>query len=68
MAIYPDKSLLATGGFQQVSIYDTMSNNQNAIYSVDGTVKNTVSIGFENKGSWMFTAGEDKTVKLWDMK
>lgn len=68
MAIYPDKTLLATGGFNHVSIYDTMSQNQEAIYNLEGTVKNTTAIGFEEKGSWMYTAGEDKTLKLWDMK
>jgi len=68
MAIYPDKTLLATGGYQHVSIYDTMSQNQDPIYNLEGTVKNTVSIGFQEKGSWMYTAGEDKTLKLWDMR
>ena len=51
-----------------VSIYDTMSNNQQAIYNLEGTVKNTIAIGFEDKGAWMYTAGEDKTLKIWDMK
>lgn len=65
MAFSPDKRILATGGFQHVSLYDINSNNQKQI---DGTIKNTVSIGFQEKGLWMYTAGEDKTVKLWDMK
>ena len=68
MSIYPNKKLLASGGFQHVSVYDTMSNNQHAIFNVEGTVKNTVAIGFNETGSWMYTGGEDKTVKLWDMK
>ena len=46
-------------------MYDINSNNQKQI---DGTTKNTVAIGFQEKGLWMYTAGEDKTVKLWDMK
>lgn len=45
-----------------------MSQNQDPIYNLEGTVKNTVSIGFQEKGSWMYTAGEDKTLKLWDMR
>jgi G protein beta subunit-like protein len=68
MAIYPSKKLLATGGFQNVSVYETMSTNQHAIYNVEGTVKNTIGIGFSENGSWMYTGGEDKSVKLWDMK
>src|SRR5690349_18742179 len=68
MAISPDKTKLATGGYQHVSIYDTMSNNQQPIYNLEGTAKNTVSIGFHEKGAWMYTAGEDKTIRIWDMK
>lgn len=51
-----------------MSIYDPMSQNEDAIYSLEGTVKNTIAIGFQEKGAWMYTAGEDKTLKLWDMK
>ena len=68
MAIYPDKTLLAAGGYQQVSIYDTTSNNQNALYTLDSIMKNIVSVGFQEQGSWMYTAGEDKTIRIWDMK
>lgn len=45
-----------------------MSNNQSSLLSLDGIVKNTVAIGFQEKGCWMYTAGEDKTVKIWDMR
>lgn len=86
MAIYPDKSLLATGGiykhilynflnkkikkkgYQHVSIYDVNSSNQQAVLNLDGTSKNTVSIGFQEKGEWLYTAGEDKILKIWDIK
>jgi len=68
MAIYPDKSLLATGGYQHVSIYDVMSSNQQALLNLEGTSKNTVSIGFQEKGEWLYTAGEDKILKIWDIK
>lgn len=68
MAIYPEKTLLATGGYQQILIYDTMSNNTQHLINIDGTVKNTLAIGFHERGNFMYTAGEDKTVKLWDMR
>ena len=67
MAIHPNKKLLATSGFQHVSIYDFL-NPSSSNYNVEGTVKNTIAIGFNENGNWMYTAGEDKTVKLWDMK
>ena len=36
--------------------------------NLDGTSKNTVSIGFQEKGEWLYTAGEDKILKIWDIK
>lgn len=68
MTIYHDKSLLATGGFQHVSIYDILSSNQQPIVSLEGISKNTVSIGFQDKGAWLYTAGEEKALKIWDIK
>lgn len=55
-------------GYQQVCIYDINSSSAQPLLCVEGTVKNTVSIGFSEKGLWMYTAGEDKTVKIWDMR
>lgn len=59
-------------GYQQVCIFDINSTNsfdkQQPLLSVEGTIKNTVAIGFCEKGLWMYTAGEDKTVKIWDMR
>jgi hypothetical protein len=45
-----------------------MSNNNQPLLNVEGTVKNTHAIGFQEQGHFMYTAGEDKTVKLWDMR
>ena len=36
--------------------------------NLDGVVKNTIAIGFKDKGACMYTAGENKTIKLWDMR
>ncbi len=44
------------------------SSNQQAVLNLDGTSKNTVSIGFQEKGEWLYTAGEDKILKIWDIK
>ena len=66
------KKTIKIKGYQHVSIYDTtgassQSNNQ-AIFNLEGIAKNTVSIGFQDKGSWMYTGGEDKVIRLWDMR
>ncbi len=68
MAIYPDKTCLAVGGYQHISIYDITRNNPLALCQIDGAARNTVAIGFQNKGSWMYTAGEDKILRIWDMR
>lgn len=68
MAIYPDKTLLAAGGYQHISIYDTISSSQTPTYTIDSILKNVVSIGFHDHGNWMFSAGEDKTVRIWDIR
>ena len=39
-----------------------------AIFSLEGITKNTTSIGFQDKGNWMYTGGEDKIIRLWDMR
>jgi WD40 repeat protein len=68
MALYPDNSLLVVGGYCHVAIYDIKTNEPNPIFVLKDVNKNVVSIGFNNKGTWMFTGGEDKTLKIWDMK
>jgi target of rapamycin complex subunit LST8 len=70
MSISPDKTKLITGGYQEVSIYNINSDasDQQALHTLDGISKNTVSIGFHENGSWLYTAGEDKTLKIWDLK
>lgn len=68
MAFHPNKTLMATGGYQQVCIYDIQSNSQNLLMNLDGVSKNTIAIGFKDKGTCMYTAGENKSIKLWDMR
>ena len=29
---------------------------------------NILAIGYQDEGSWVYTASEDKTVRLWDIK
>ena len=34
----------------------------------EGVVKNVMSVGFQEQGKWMYTGGEDGTVKIWDCR
>jgi G protein beta subunit-like protein len=51
-------------------IYDTnASSNIQPLLNIDSGSKNTVGIGFHEKGHWMYTAGsEDKALKIWDFR
>jgi WD40 repeat protein len=71
LAIHPDKKIFAAGGYQRVSFYNISKESNQPIVILNkensNLNKNIVSIGFQNKGHWIFTAGEDRTIKIWDM-
>jgi G protein beta subunit-like protein len=64
----PDRQLLAAGGYQHIRMYDVNSTNPNPVINYDGLSKNVTCVGFEKTGKWMFTGGEDKTAKIWDLR
>lgn len=68
LKITPDKVYLAAAGNPHVRLFDINSNNPNAVTSCDGHTSNVTSIGFQKSGKWMFTASEDHTIKLWDLR
>lgn len=68
MEITPDRQLLAAAGYQHIRMYDIPSANANPVINYDGVSKNITAVGFQEKGKWMFTGGEDKTVRIWDMR
>ena len=59
-------------GYQRVSFYKMNSDDERPVVVLNkensNLLKNIVSIGYESSGSWVFTASEDKTVRLWDMR
>lgn len=68
MEVTPDRQLLAAAGYQHIRMYDVNSSNANPVINYDGVSKNVTSVGFQEKGKWMFTGGEDKSVRIWDMR
>ena len=68
MEVTPDRQLLAAAGYQHIRMYDIPSANANPVINYDGVAKNITAVGFQEKGKWMFTGGEDKTVRIWDMR
>ncbi len=59
-------------GHQQVFIYDLRPSNNTPLLKIDSNgyqvEKNTVSVGFMDKGNCIYTAGEDKMIKIWDLR
>ncbi|KAH8304175.1 protein LST8 homolog [Drosophila kikkawai] len=63
----PDKTRLAACGYQCIRLYDLESNCTAPVINFDGVQKNVTRLGFQEDGNWMFTAGEDHHVRIWDM-
>jgi len=68
MEITPDRQSLAAAGYQHIRMYDIPSGNPNPVINYDGISKNVTAVGFQENSKWMFTGGEDKSVRIWDMR
>ena len=68
MEITPDRQLLSAAGYQHIRMYDIPSGNPNPVINYDGVSKNVTAVGFQEDGKWMFTGGEDRSVRIWDMR
>lgn len=74
MEFTPDRRYLAVAGFQHIRTYDVpgMSNNPNPVACYEGVAKNINALGFFDKisssQSLMYTAGEDGSIRIWDLK
>ena len=60
--------LLAFAGYQHIRMYDLNSNNPNPVINYDGISKNVTAVGFHEDGKWMYTGGEDNSVRIWDLR
>ncbi|KAJ8318610.1 hypothetical protein KUTeg_003701 [Tegillarca granosa] len=68
LEITPDKQLIAAAGYQHIRMYDLNTNNPNAVINYDGISKNVTGVGFHADGKWMYTGGEDNSVRIWDLR
>jgi len=68
MEISPDGQLLAACGYQHIRMFDVNNTKPNPVVNFEGVSKNVMAIGFEDEGRWMYTGGEDGTVKIWDLR
>jgi len=69
LVITPDKQMVAAAGNPHVRLYDVNSNNSNPLMSFENAHTSSItSMGFQKDGRWMYTAGEDNYIKVWDMR
>lgn len=69
LEITRDKMFLASGGNPHVRVYDVInSNNNQPIASYDTHKGNVTAVGFQRDGKWLFSASEDGTVRIWDLR
>ena len=68
MEISPDGQLLAACGYQHIRMFDVHDTKPNPVVNFEGVSKNVMAVGFQEEGRWMYTGGEDGTVKTWDLR
>jgi len=68
LALNCDRKYLAAGGYQHVRMFDVNGSVKNHVVSYDGLSKNVTALGFHRDAKWMYTGGEDGTVKIWDIR
>eukprot|EP00759_Apiculatamorpha_spiralis_P023742 PhF_6_TR27329/c0_g1_i1/m.40150/K08266/MLST8, GBL; target of rapamycin complex subunit LST8 len=67
MAISPDKSRLAAGGFLHLKLFDLTTSSQTHVASCEAHTQNISGIGYTKSGL-LFTCSEDGHIKLWEPK
>lgn len=68
LEITSDKTLIAAAGNPHIRLYDVNSNNTQPVVTYDGHGANVTSLGFQKDAKWMFSGGEDGTVRVWDLR
>ena len=68
LALTPDKRLLGAAGSPQTHIFDT-SSAAGPIRVLDSPAGGAVTaLGFHPSDPWVFTAGEDGCLRVWDLR
>jgi G protein beta subunit-like protein len=66
--VTPDKRLIAAAGNPHIKLFDLTSNHASAIFDYNGHSSNVTALGFQREQKWMYSASEDCTVKVWDLR
>ncbi len=66
LTISQNKSRLAVGGYAITHLFDITSTSGNPLSTLEGHTGNVLQIDYEPNQKWMYTASEDRTVRIWD--
>lgn len=68
LEINPNKEFIAAAGHPHIRLFEVNTSNPNPVTSFDGHKSNVTALGFQREGKWMYTASEDNTIKIWDLR
>eukprot|EP01135_Chromosphaera_perkinsii_P001385 Nk52_evm2s166 gene=Nk52_evmTU2s166 len=68
LQISPDKSYFAACGHPHVKLYDLQNPQPNPLATLEGHTGNVVCCGFQKEGKWLYTGGDDGTIRIWDLR
>ena len=69
MSLNPEKQEhLACATNPNVVVFDYNGDVSAPMTSYTGHAGNVTAMGYQKEGKWLFSASEDKTVKVWDVR
>ncbi|WIA20321.1 hypothetical protein OEZ85_006153 [Tetradesmus obliquus] len=68
LEITSEKQYIAAAGNSQVRLFEVNSNDPQPVSSYEGHQGNVTAVGFQKDSKWMYTGGEDGTVRVWDLR
>jgi G protein beta subunit-like protein len=68
LATSADKGLLLGGGNPLINLFDLKSQSDSPVFSYEGHTNNVTALGFQRDGKWLYSASEDGTLKVWDIR
>jgi G protein beta subunit-like protein len=66
MVLSPEHLACATN--PNIVVYDYHGDVSAPVLSYTGHTNNVTALGYQKEGKWLFSASEDKTVKVWDVR
>ena len=68
LSITPDREHIAAAGNPSIRMYEVHTQHPNPVTSYDGHTGNVTAVGFHSECNWMYTASEDGSLKIWDLR